>query len=544
MAGDWNHHDFSGASDNARILGVLLVLVLMLWAQQLLILGRAREMWAFAAPSSSIAPGPKASAPHDWEILYTREKWDWKTLAAALEARSAHAGRVLVVINQGANGPQELVRACPESAQTLSEEVAAGRIVPPLIASEGSNEQPVKNARAEQPVLFVRRFSGNSPLVRSPEMIGDSGAQPAFRVQNTSVGSVGKPWGVYSLSRVQGLREGNAVGVFGGVELDGSASAGAWGMNAEVDRQQGASGNANVFEASLRNFSPSGGPHGGPLTVGILSSSFGDRQGDVAFWGTTAGNMASRWKEGLHLQDFSDVGIHLSSPVSVKLSNPLPAIGIHMDPRDRATSWKQFGSPSLRLSVSVWDGAEPSLRHVDAEAVPAPPSAYAWRLKFGGSEKFRVDSEGNVIAFGTLRAESGGVLAEPAASLEALEPGDVVEIDPDRPGYVRKSLNSFGPALVGVITDTPAIVVGNSTAGSGGNMGGRQPLMAFSGQTLVKVTDEGGPIQAGDLLTSSSTAGHAMRCPNAQACAGLTIAKAMSAHEAGRGVIRAFLMLR
>src|SRR3989344_2040249 len=65
--------------------------------------------------------------------------------------------------------------------------------------------------------------------------------------------------------------------------------------------------------------------------------------------------------------------------------------------------------------------------------------------------------------------------------------------------------------------------------------------VALSGRVPVKVTDEGGPIQPGDLLTTPSTPGHAMRADPKR---GTTFAKALSSFSGpGSGVVTAFIQL-
>jgi hypothetical protein len=60
------------------------------------------------------------------------------------------------------------------------------------------------------------------------------------------------------------------------------------------------------------------------------------------------------------------------------------------------------------------------------------------------------------------------------------------------------------------------------------------------------VTDENGPVQPGDLLTTSSTAGHAMRCEGLELCFGRTLGKALEALPAGEhsGVIQMLVSLQ
>ena len=73
---------------------------------------------------------------------------------------------------------------------------------------------------------------------------------------------------------------------------------------------------------------------------------------------------------------------------------------------------------------------------------------------------------------------------------------------------------------------------------------GHSALLALLGIVPVKVTDENGPIQIGDLLIASSIPGYAMRWDADSAggdFCGL-IGKALEALEKGTGVIQVLLM--
>ena len=70
--------------------------------------------------------------------------------------------------------------------------------------------------------------------------------------------------------------------------------------------------------------------------------------------------------------------------------------------------------------------------------------------------------------------------------------------------------------------------------------------VAVLGIVPVKVTDENGPVQPGDLLTTSSAAGHAMRCDGLALCFGRTLGKALEGLPAGQhtGVIQVLVSLQ
>ena len=171
-----------------------------------------------------------------------------------------------------------------------------------------------------------------------------------------------------------------------------------------------------------------------------------------------------------------------------------------------------------------------------------------------GELRFRVDNYGTVYADGSyncglsegcFNSGSGADLAERIDATESLEPGDVVEIDADRPGRFRRSARALSTAVAGVVSTSPAMTMNNNDLA--GNDTGRRsdarPLLALVGQVPVKATVEGGPIAPGDLLVASSTPGHAMRA-GAAVPTGAVIGKALGRLDAGSGSVPMLVMLR
>lgn len=64
-----------------------------------------------------------------------------------------------------------------------------------------------------------------------------------------------------------------------------------------------------------------------------------------------------------------------------------------------------------------------------------------------------------------------------------------------------------------------------------------RPLMALMGRVYVKATAANGPIRPGDLLTTASKPGYAMRCPDAELCEGAIVGKALEPLPRGEGLI-------
>lgn len=175
---------------------------------------------------------------------------------------------------------------------------------------------------------------------------------------------------------------------------------------------------------------------------------------------------------------------------------------------------------------------------------------------------FRVTKEGNVLADGSFYGQnflSGSAdVAEWISVSETVEPGDVLELDPDNPGCYRKSRGPCSGLVAGVVSTDPGFVLGSENLRSSSGLLILDPpsstadsrlmtvdsaLLALVGIVPVKVTNEGGPIEPGDLLVSSSTPGYAMRWdPDAGDTYPTFVGKALEALESGEGIIQVLLM--
>jgi hypothetical protein len=197
---------------------------------------------------------------------------------------------------------------------------------------------------------------------------------------------------------------------------------------------------------------------------------------------------------------------------------------------------------------------------------------------------FRIErTTGNVCADGSFNS-GGADVAEYILASEPLEPGDVVELDPHNPKHYRKVREPYSPWVAGVISTAPGFVLGaklsagrplpqplpdtergvlppsppsplpsegegsrgvrglGKGAGGLGLQPGERPLLALLGRVPVKATTENGPIRPGDLLTSASKPGYAMRCEDIHRCEGAIIGKALEALDKGEGVILILLV--
>jgi len=134
----------------------------------------------------------------------------------------------------------------------------------------------------------------------------------------------------------------------------------------------------------------------------------------------------------------------------------------------------------------------------------------------------------------TLVAQSTGGLAQLFHATGALSAGDVVRVNDsgERVVRVRKLADC---RVMGVITDTPGILLGGETRTG-------VVVVAVTGVVSCRVDATDKPIQAGDLLIASSESGHA--CTVDDAGPGTVLGKALAPLAKGRGMIPVLLGIR
>jgi hypothetical protein len=163
--------------------------------------------------------------------------------------------------------------------------------------------------------------------------------------------------------------------------------------------------------------------------------------------------------------------------------------------------------------------------------------------------KFTVSKTGTVLADGAYYSGTGGFhtgsadVAERINTSEWVEAGCVVEIDPDHPGFFRKSSSPYSRKVAGIISTSPGVILGNSFDEATDDWEDNRPVLAIAGRVPVKVSTEGGTIAVGDLLVSSSVPGVAMK-GDPSVSVGTVVGKAMEPFEQVEGVIMAQVMLR
>jgi hypothetical protein len=153
----------------------------------------------------------------------------------------------------------------------------------------------------------------------------------------------------------------------------------------------------------------------------------------------------------------------------------------------------------------------------------------------------RLSVNGNVQVTGDVLL-TGADCAEQfdAAAGQSPDPGTVVVIDQE--GALRESQDAYDKKVAGVVSGAGdyrhALVLDRRPLEEG-----RIPV-ALMGKVYCKVDAEYGPIEVGDLLTTSATPGHAMRVGEFVNASGSVIGKALRSLEAGRGLIPILIALQ
>jgi hypothetical protein len=163
--------------------------------------------------------------------------------------------------------------------------------------------------------------------------------------------------------------------------------------------------------------------------------------------------------------------------------------------------------------------------------------------KFDG--KIQVNGDADVtgtLTVGTDISMPASDFAEdfPIEASEDVEPGTVMVLDEN--GLLRPSDNSYDRKVVGVVSGAgdyrPGLILDRQKSSEG-----RLPL-ALVGKVYCKVDASYGPIEVGDLLTTSPRAGHAMKASDPARAFGAVIGKALRPLKLGQALVPILVALQ
>lgn len=146
--------------------------------------------------------------------------------------------------------------------------------------------------------------------------------------------------------------------------------------------------------------------------------------------------------------------------------------------------------------------------------------------------------EGRIIA-DVIEIQGGSDLSEQfdvAAFDRPVEPGMVVSIDPSRPGGLQITTEPYDRRVAGIVSGANGVRPGMLMGQRGSEADGEHPV-ALTGRVYCWADAEGGPIEPGDLLTTSGNPGHAMRVDDSSRAQGAILGKAMTSLDTGTGMV-------
>lgn len=145
----------------------------------------------------------------------------------------------------------------------------------------------------------------------------------------------------------------------------------------------------------------------------------------------------------------------------------------------------------------------------------------------------------------SITIEGGSDLAEPfkiSSGEKEVPQGAVVVIDDQNPGHLKLSDQAYDTRVAGVVSGANGISPGIQMQQLGTLEGGKN--VALTGRVYVMANTSNGVIKPGDLLTTSSTPGYAMKVTDHQKAQGAILGKAMGGLSDGRGLVLVLVTLQ
>ncbi len=157
-----------------------------------------------------------------------------------------------------------------------------------------------------------------------------------------------------------------------------------------------------------------------------------------------------------------------------------------------------------------------------------------------------MDSSGNIkysmdAAFGF--ASWGGDIAENfVVGTNEITPGAIMVLDAENPDQLKVSEKPYDRLVAGVVSGANGYRPGMTLAATK-QMDAKRPV-TLTGTVYALVTNENGPVQVGDLLTTSSLPGYAMKATDFEASQGSILGKAMEALDGETGLVKILVTLQ
>ena len=160
-----------------------------------------------------------------------------------------------------------------------------------------------------------------------------------------------------------------------------------------------------------------------------------------------------------------------------------------------------------------------------------------------GAANIVLDGSSGDATVKTVTITGGSDIAEPFhMSGGEIPAGSVVVIDEENPGKLKQSDHAYDTRVAGIISGAQGVNPGLALHQAGVLEGGQH--VALTGRVYAMADAGDSPIRPGDLLTTSSRPGHAMKASNRELRDGAVIGKAMTGLDSGTGFVLVLVNLQ
>ncbi|MBK8001040.1 MAG: hypothetical protein IPK15_20605 [Verrucomicrobia bacterium] len=285
------------------------------------------------------------------------------------------------------------------------------------------------------------------------------------------------------------------------------------------------------------------------LRPGNGSVQFGSPNGELGLSMTpNAGNRADLRFDGTTLKLLASAGVSppsSASGITINAASGNVGIGGSPTPTSKLEVVAQDAlslvgyQPFLTLHDANAGYARSRIQGVNGEIVLEPESFVNGS---NPNSSVVIANSGNV-SVRSLTIRGGADVAEPfELTSDDIAKGSVVVIDDKHAGKLKLSTRAYDTQVAGIVSGANGINPGISLYQQGALEGGQN--VALSGRVYVKADASTGAIKPGDLLTTSSTPGHAMKVSDHSRSQGAILGKAMSGLKDGQGLVLVLVTLQ
>ena len=197
--------------------------------------------------------------------------------------------------------------------------------------------------------------------------------------------------------------------------------------------------------------------------------------------------------------------------------------------------------PNAGLAIAQNSGVNVLVQASGAGALIGTTSNHPVVFRTNDQDRVTIDTSGNLRVTGDVILTNADCAEDfDVAPSAVVDPGTVMVLGKE--GRLEHSQRAYDRRVAGVISGAgsyrPAIVLDRQAPASD------RKAIALVGKVYCKVDATDGPIEIGDLLTTSATPGHAMKATDPHKAFGAVIGKALRPLDRGQGLIPVLIALQ